>query len=126
MEVGAIAEKLRGIPSVESVETYQRWTDRVSRSCVGASRRARVLALVVFAAVISVIGSTMRLALHRRRIEVEVLKLVGATDRFVRRPFLVEGAVQGALGAARRSACSACSTWSFAGGSTTSSVCSSA
>jgi cell division transport system permease protein len=42
----------------------------------------------------------MRFALHRRRIEIEVLKLVGASDRFVRRPFLMEGAAQGALGAA--------------------------
>jgi cell division transport system permease protein len=37
--------------------------------------------------------------LHRRRAEVEVLKLVGATDAFVRRPFVVEGATQGAAGA---------------------------
>ena len=99
VEVTAIAEKLRGIPSVESVETYQRWTDRVSALVRGGVAASTVLALVVLAAVISVIGSTMRLALHRRRIEVEVLKLVGATDTFVRRPFLVEGAAQGAAGA---------------------------
>jgi cell division transport system permease protein len=98
-EAVAIADKLKGVPSVESVETYQRWTDRVSSLVRGGVAASAVLAIVVLAAVISVIGSTMRLALHRRRIEVEVLKLVGATDRFVRRPFLVEGAVQGALGA---------------------------
>jgi len=99
VEVAAIADKLRGLPSVESIETYQRWTDRVSSLVRGGVAASAVLALVVLAAVVSVIGSTMRLALHRRRIEVEVLKLVGATDRFVRRPFLVEGAAQGALGA---------------------------
>ncbi len=99
LEVAAIADKLKGVPSVESVETYQRWTDRVSSLVRGGVAASAVLAIVVLAAVISVIGSTMRLALHRRRIEVEVLKLVGATDTFVRRPFLVEGAVQGALGA---------------------------
>ena len=98
-DVVAIAEKLRVVPAVESVETYQRWTDRLSSLVRGGVAASTVLALVVLAAVISVIGSTMRLALHRRRIEVEVLKLVGATDRFVRRPFLVEGAAQGALGA---------------------------
>jgi cell division transport system permease protein len=98
-DVLAVAEKLRGVPAVESVETYQRWTDRLSSLVRGGVAASTVLALVVLAAVISVIGSTMRLALHRRRIEVEVLKLVGATDRFVRRPFLVEGAAQGALGA---------------------------
>jgi cell division transport system permease protein len=98
-DVLAVAEKLRVVPAVESVETYQRWTDRLSSLVRGGVAASTVLALVVLAAVISVIGSTMRLALHRRRIEVEVLKLVGATDRFVRRPFLVEGAAQGALGA---------------------------
>jgi cell division transport system permease protein len=98
-EVASIAEKLRSVPSIESVETYQRWTDRVSSLVRGGVAASAVLALVVLAAVISVIGSTMRLALHRRRVEVEVLKLVGATDRFVRRPFVIEGAAQGAMGA---------------------------
>ena len=41
----------------------------------------------------------MRLALQRRRTEVEVLRLVGATDAFVKGPFLVEGSAQGAMGA---------------------------
>jgi cell division transport system permease protein len=58
------------------------------------------LAIVVFIAVISVVASTMRLLLQRRRTEVEVLKLVGATNAFVRRPFVLEGASQGAAGAA--------------------------
>jgi cell division transport system permease protein len=98
-QVAAIAQKLRDVPSIESVETYQRWTDRISALVRGGVAASAVLAIVVLAAVISVISSTMRFALHRRRIEVEVLKLVGATDRFVRGPFLVEGAFQGALGA---------------------------
>jgi cell division transport system permease protein len=99
-QVAAIAQKLRDVPSVESVETYQRWTERISALVRGGVTASAVLALVVLAAVVSVISSTMRFALHRRRIEVEVLKLVGATNRFVRGPFLVEGALQGALGAA--------------------------
>ena len=41
----------------------------------------------------------MRLLLQRRKIEVEVLKLCGATNAFVRRPFVLEGATQGAAGA---------------------------
>jgi cell division transport system permease protein len=99
-QVAAIAQKLRDLPSIESVETYQRWTERISALVRGGVTASAVLALVVLAAVVSVISSTMRFALHRRRVEVEVLKLVGATDRFVRGPFLVEGALQGAAGAA--------------------------
>jgi len=98
-QVAAMAEKLRAVASVESVETYERWTAKVASLVRGGVTASAILAVVVLAAVVSVIGSTMRLALHRRRIEVEVLKLVGATDRFVRGPFLVEGAIQGALGA---------------------------
>jgi cell division transport system permease protein len=98
-EVASLAEKLRAIPAVESVETYERWTAKIASLVRGGVTASAILAVVVLAAVVSVIGSTMRLALHRRRVEVEVLKLVGATDRFVRGPFLVEGAIQGAVGA---------------------------
>jgi cell division transport system permease protein len=98
-QLAEMATKLRALPSVESVETYQRWTERLSALVRGGVTASAVLALVVLGAVVSVIASTMRLALARRRTEIEVLKLVGATDRFVRGPFLVEGAAQGALGA---------------------------
>jgi cell division transport system permease protein len=94
-----VAEKLRLLPRVEAVETYEAWGDRLSallRSAVGASG---FLALIVLGTVMSVVSSTIRLSLQRRRIEVQVLKVVGATDDYVRRPFVIEGAAQGALGA---------------------------
>ncbi len=99
-ELQQIALKLRALPAVESVETYQRWTERLGSLLGGGVTAAACLAIIVLAAVVSVVSSTMRLLLQRRRIEVEVLKLVGATDAFVRRPFVTEGATQGALGAA--------------------------
>jgi cell division transport system permease protein len=100
MELSMMALKLRALPSVDAVDTYQRWTERLSSLLHGAVTAAILLALVVFGAVVSVVASTMRLLLERRRPEVEVLRLVGATTRFVCRPFVVEGAGQGALGAA--------------------------
>jgi cell division transport system permease protein len=99
-EMAALTGKLRALPSVDGVETYQRWTEKLGSLLSGGVAASVVLALVVLGAVVSVIASTMRLALNRRRIEIEVLKLVGATDRFVRGPFIVEGAAQGAFGAA--------------------------
>ncbi len=99
-QLKTIALKLRALPAVESVETYERWTERLSAVLGGGVTASACLALIVLAAVISVVASTMRLLLQRRRIEVEVLRLVGATDSFVRRPFVFEGATQGALGAA--------------------------
>lgn len=97
--LASMTVKLRALPAVESVETYQRWTERLSSLLGGGVTASACLAVIVLCAVVSVIGSTMRLLLHRRRIEVEVLKLVGATDGFVRRPFIIEGATQGAAGA---------------------------
>ena len=92
-QLQTIALKLRALPAVDTVETYEKWTDRLS------ALLALFLAVIVLGAVVSVVGSTMRLLLQRRKIEVEVLRLVGATDNFVRTPFVVEGATQGAMGA---------------------------
>lgn len=97
--LGSMALKLRALPAVEMVETYQRWTERLSSLLGGGVTASACLALIVLGAVVSVVGSTMRLLLQRRQIEVEVLKLVGATNAFVRRPFVLEGATQGAAGA---------------------------
>jgi cell division transport system permease protein len=81
-----------------SLERRQKLVTQLG-SLVGGVTAAGVLAFVVLLAVVSVVSSTMRLSLQRRRLEVEVLRLVGATDDYVRRPFLVEGLAQGALGA---------------------------
>ncbi len=98
--LGKMSEKLEALPAVEAVETYEAWSERIGRVLTGGLAAALVLALVVLGAVVSVVSSTMRLALQRRQREVEVLKLVGASDDYVTRPFLVEGGAQGALGAA--------------------------
>jgi cell division transport system permease protein len=98
-ELADVVSKLRQLPAVDDVETYQAWTERLGRLIRGGVAAAALLAIVVFASVLAVVGSTIRLALQRRRTEVEVLKLVGATDRFIKGPFLVEGMSQGALGA---------------------------
>jgi cell division transport system permease protein len=92
--------KMKELPSVDDVETYQSWTERLARLVRGGVAASALLALVVLTAVLAVVGSTMRMALQRRRTEVEVLKLVGATDAFVKKPFVIEGSLQGAFGAA--------------------------
>jgi cell division transport system permease protein len=98
-DLADMVTKLRMLPAVDDVETYATWTARLSRLVRGGVAAAALLAFVVFASVLAVIGSTMRMALQRRKTEVEVLRLVGATDSFVKGPFLVEGSAQGALGA---------------------------
>ncbi len=99
-ELTDIVAKMKELPSVDDVETYQSWTERLARLIRGGVAASALLALVVLTAVLAVVGSTMRMALQRRRTEVEVLKLVGATDGFVKKPFVIEGSLQGAFGAA--------------------------
>lgn len=98
-DLADMVAKMKTLATVDDVETYQSWTERLSRLVRGGVAASALLAIVVLAAVLAVVGSTMRMALQRRRTEVEVLKLVGATDGFVKKPFVVEGSVQGALGA---------------------------
>jgi cell division transport system permease protein len=94
-----IAAQLGSLPAVANVETYGNWTARLESLLSGGVAAAGLLALIVLAAVVSVVSSTIRLSLQRRKLEVEVLKLVGATDSYVRQPFVLEGAAQGGIGA---------------------------
>jgi cell division transport system permease protein len=57
-----------------------------------------MLAILLVTASILLISNTIRLSLYARRREVEVMKLVGATDWFIRWPFVIEGVIVGALG----------------------------
>ncbi len=98
-DVASVAAKVRGVPVVDGVETYAKWSERLGRLLGGGVAASILLSLVVSGAVVSVVASTMRMALERRRMEIDVLRLVGATDRYVRAPFLIEGAAQGGLGA---------------------------
>lgn len=94
-----LAVQLRALPAVESVETYAAWGQRLDQLLRGGVSAASILLVIVLLAVVSVVSSTMRMALARRQREVEVLRMVGATDGYVRGPFVIEGAAQGALGA---------------------------
>jgi len=98
-DLNAITQSLRQIPVVESVETYDQYTGKLQGLTRAGMIAALLLATIVLAAVVSVVASTVRLALQRRRIEVDVLRLVGATESYVRSPFVVEGCALGAIGA---------------------------
>lgn len=94
-----LASQLQGLPAVETIEGYDLYSRKLGNALIGGVTAAGVLAFIVLLAVVSVVSSTMRLSLQRRKMEVEVLRLVGATNDYVRRPLIVEGMAQGALGA---------------------------
>ncbi|MGF1465816.1 MAG: cell division protein FtsX [Sandaracinaceae bacterium] len=94
-----LAARVGRFGAVEEVETYDEYFDSLA-TLVNAGRVASaLLATLVVLCVLFVVASTIRLAIAGRRQEIEVLKLCGASDGFVRGPFLVEGAVQGLVSA---------------------------
>ncbi len=95
-----LVSRVSGLSIVDDVETHGDWYARVL-AIHGVTRVLAVAlgSIVVFATVF-VVSHTIRLNFHRRRRQVEVMKMCGATNGFIRVPFLLEGALQGLLGAA--------------------------
>jgi cell division transport system permease protein len=98
-DTAAIASRITAFDAVEDVETYRSWFDRLAALLDAGRGIAIALAFLVLCAVLFVVHGTIRLAVANRRDEIEVMKLCGASDAFVRSPFVVEGAVQGLVSA---------------------------
>jgi cell division transport system permease protein len=96
--VAALRAELERAAGVELVQLDAQWLERL-HAMLELVRRAVVLLAVLFAlAVVVVVGNTIRLDIQNRRQEIEVAKLIGATDAWIRRPFLYEGGWYGVLG----------------------------
>lgn len=91
-------ERLRHTAGVEDVELMGSWASRLRDIEHLLSVAGWAVAALVLCACLYIVGSTIRLGVFARRDEIEIWKLVGATDGFVKAPFLVEGGLQGALG----------------------------
>ncbi|OGI70083.1 MAG: hypothetical protein A2W18_12525 [Candidatus Muproteobacteria bacterium RBG_16_60_9] len=98
--VEKLLEQLRGLDAVEFAQLDLDWVRRLHAMLVIAERGVFVLAGLLGLAVLLTIGNTIRLAIMNRRDEIEVMKLMGGTNAFIRRPFLYAGVLQGLLGAA--------------------------
>src|SRR5207248_8254283 len=94
-----LAAQLSQLPGVQEVEFGREWLDKLEALGRGLRAFAAGALVVVLGAALLVVANTIRLAVYARRDEIEIMKLVGATDGYVRAPFLMEGALQGVLGA---------------------------
>lgn len=96
--VSLVAGMAEAYPFVEDVRFGQDWVDRLFllRRLAGITSGVLGLAFAVVAALI--IGTAIRIALFARREEIHIMRLVGAKDGFIRRPFLLEGAATGLVG----------------------------
>jgi cell division transport system permease protein len=86
-------------PAIQSVSNHRTDTKRLLEVTNLVTITAALLSVLLILASVLLIANTIRLSLFARRREVEVMKLVGATDWFIRWPFVIEGTVVGAGGA---------------------------
>lgn len=86
-------------PEVDLAQWDMAWVQRLHVILRLLERAVAVLAVLLVLAVVIIITNTIRLAILNHRDEIEIMKLIGATEGFVRRPFLYSGAMQGLLGA---------------------------
>ena len=85
-------------PTIDEVKNRRDDTQKILTATRVVKLSMGGLAILLVLASILLIANTIRLSLFSRRREVEVMKLVGATDWFIRWPFMIEGIVMGALG----------------------------
>jgi cell division transport system permease protein len=95
----AMARQLQGYREIELAQVDLQWVERLGAITRTFDRGVLVLAVLLAAAVLLIVGNTIRLEVQNRLTEIEIVKLVGGTDAFIRRPFLYEGVWYGLLGA---------------------------
>jgi len=94
----AVAERLRGFPFVDDVRYGRDWVQRLDRLRNLAGIVGLVIGLAFAVVAMVIIGVTIRIIVLQRATEIAIMRLVGATNRYIRGPFLLEGILKGAGG----------------------------
>lgn len=96
--IEALLARLAALPEVDLAQLDMQWLQRLRSINETGQRGITILAFLLSLSVLLVIGNTIRLAILNRQTEIRVIKLVGGTNTFVRRPFLYTGMWYGLLG----------------------------
>lgn len=94
----AVAKRVQWYPFVDDVRYGEEWVGKLYRMRNIATLVGLALGLAFGAVAVIIIGATIRMTVLSRAREISIMRLVGATDGFVRRPFLIEGFLKGVLG----------------------------
>lgn len=93
-----VANRLRGFPFVEDVRFGRDWVEQLDRLRNIGGLLGLVLGAAFAVVAMVIIGVTIRMTVLQRAREIHIMRLVGATNWFIRGPFLLEGALKGLLG----------------------------
>lgn len=94
----ALGERLKTLPEAERVLLDTDWVKRLAALMALGQDIVFMLAAVLGLALAAITANTIRLQIYAQQDEIEVARLIGATDRFIRRPFLYFGGIQGLVG----------------------------
>jgi cell division transport system permease protein len=97
-QVTRLLDELAGLAEVEVAKLDQKWLERLYAILGIVERAVLIVSALLAVAVIVTVGNTIRLDIENRRDEIIVMKLIGAPDGFIRRPFLYTGFWYGAFG----------------------------
>jgi cell division transport system permease protein len=96
----SVAARLRGFSFIEDVRFGRDWVEKLDRLRAIAGAVGFVVGAAFALVAVIIIGTTIRMAVLQRSREIAIMRLVGATDGFIRLPFLLEGVLKGLLGGA--------------------------
>jgi cell division transport system permease protein len=97
-ELEPLEAQLRALPKVAHVQLDSAWVKRLESLLALGRMAVLILATLLACGLVAVTFNTIRLQILTQKDEIEVSKLIGATDAFIRRPFFHLGLIQGALG----------------------------
>jgi len=97
-EIEKLANKIANLPFIDDVEYAQKWLHRFNGIYNLFKVTGLVLASIFFIATLLIIANTIRLIMYSRREEIEIIRIVGADEAFIKYPFFIEAVLQGFLG----------------------------
>ncbi len=98
--LGLVVKRLRGLAGISEVEYPEEWANKLSLLVLGVQWAKWILGGFLFVTTLLIVGSTVRLAILARKEEIEIMQLVGASKGLIQAPFVIEGMIQGLVGAA--------------------------
>lgn len=97
-QIDALVDKVKSLPAVDDVLYQEKLARLINRYFLVAVVGVLGLGATIFFVSTLLIFNTIRLTIHSRQSIIEIMRLVGATDRFVKAPFMIEGILQGLIG----------------------------